>query len=36
MPLDTFRIAVPYARGCFDALRGIVRLREAYAYEDGV
>ncbi|MFQ5658705.1 MAG: hypothetical protein ACE5G5_14275 [Candidatus Methylomirabilales bacterium] len=35
-PLDRFRMAVHYACGYFDSLRGSVRLREAYDYEGGV
>lgn len=35
-PLDRFRTAVLYACGYFDAIRGSVRLREAYDFEDGV
>ncbi len=35
-PLDRFRVAVLYACGYLDSLRGSVRLREAYAYEDEV
>ena len=35
-PLDRFRMAVLYSCGYFDALRGSVRLKEAYDYEDEV
>jgi hypothetical protein len=35
-PVDRFRFAAFYACGYFDAIRGSVRLREAYAPEDEV
>jgi hypothetical protein len=35
-PVDRFRMAAIYACGYFDAIRGSVRLREAYASEDEV
>ena len=33
-PVDRFRVAAFYACGYFDAIRGSIRLREAYASED--
>jgi len=35
-PVDRFRMAALYACGYFDAIKGSVRLREAYAPEDEV
>lgn len=35
-PVDRFRTAAVYACGYFDAIRGSVRLREAYASEDEI
>ncbi len=35
-PVDRFRMAAVYACGYFDAIRGGVRLREAYTAEDEV
>jgi hypothetical protein len=34
--VDRFRAAAVYACGYFDAIRGSIRLREAYAPEDEV
>jgi len=35
-PVDRFREAAFYACGYFDAIRGSIRLREAYAHEDEI
>jgi hypothetical protein len=35
-PVGRFRVAAVYACGYFDAIRGSIRLREAYASEDEV
>jgi hypothetical protein len=35
-PVDRFRMATLYACGYFGAIRGSIRLREAYAPEDEV
>jgi hypothetical protein len=35
-PVGRFRMAAVYTCGYFDAIRGSIRLREAYASEDEV
>jgi hypothetical protein len=35
-PIDRFRVAAFYACGYFDAIRGSIRLTQAYAPEDEV
>jgi len=35
-PVDRFRVAAMFACGYFDAIRGSVRLREAYDRDDEV